>query len=105
MSLHVLHSCPYPIKHPPNGGLHRSEQVAEILLRHGISVTDLSQVPLDQSRPLVTRIIGAVNSFQDRDWDAFRSRRLGGIGQIFDLYHQEFAKGKHYQSLIWETVL
>jgi hypothetical protein len=105
MSLHVLHSCPYPIKYPPHGGLHRSEQVAEILLRYGISVTDLSQVPLSQKRPLVTRIIGAVNSLQDQDWDAFRSRRLGGIGQTFDLYNQEFAKGKNYQALIWETVL
>jgi hypothetical protein len=104
MSLNALHSCPYPIKYPPHGGLHRSEQIVDILVKNGICVAELPQSYPRKTRPIADRIVGVINSIQDRDWDAFRLRRLGGIGQIFHLYESELAKGDRYDAILWETL-
>ena len=103
MSLNVLHSSPYSVKYPPHGGLHRSEQILEILSQNNIQIAELQQSIFRKNRPITDRILGAVNSIQNHDWDAFGERRLGGIGQMFNLYHNELTRNKKYQAIIWET--
>ena len=104
MNLSVLHSCPYPVKYPPHGGLHRSEQIVEIIRDQGIKLQELQQSPWAKSRPIQDRLIGTVHSLRNWDLDAFRLRRIGGIGQLFNLYRDEIQHNGLYKAIIWETV-
>ena len=103
MSFNVLRSSPFAVKNPSHGGEHRSEQISEILSQNNIQITELQQTVLRKARPVRNRIIGAVKSIQSQDWDAFRERGLGSIGQKFDLYHNELSKFEKYRAIIWET--
>lgn len=101
MALSILNSCSFPFQYPTHGGIHRSEQILEILLKNGLLVTDLPQ--LSQPRYLRDRMVGAFRSLQDRDWDAFFNHRLGSIGQVFHRYQQALLDYPHYDAVVWET--
>ncbi len=103
MTLNILRSCAFPFKHPTNGGIHRSEQILEILVKHNISVTELHESKLSKSRPIRDRLRGVGICIQDGNWDAFRDRRIGGLGQNFHQYQQELTKAERFDALIWET--
>ncbi len=103
MPVQVLRSSPFAVKHPSHGGEHRSEQILEILSRNNIQTTELQQSNYRQSRPIRDRLSGAIYSIKNLDWEAFCARRLGGIGQMFNLYDRELTKPQKYQAIIWET--
>ncbi|MGK7894471.1 MAG: hypothetical protein AB4372_12800 [Xenococcus sp. (in: cyanobacteria)] len=103
MSFNVLRSSPFAVKYPSHGGEHRSEQILEILSQNNIQITELQQSVFRQARPIKDRILGSLNSLRNYDWDAFCERRLGGIGQMLNLYHNELTINKKHQAIIWET--
>ena len=103
MPINVLRSSPFAVKNPSHGGEHRSEQILEILSRNNIQTTELQQSIYQETRPIRDRFLGVVNSIQNQDWEAFCLKRLGGIGQMLDLYHSELTQSQKYQAIIWET--
>ncbi|MBD2343421.1 glycosyltransferase [Anabaena subtropica] len=103
MTWHILRSCAFPFKYPTNGGIHRSEQILEILVKHNIYVTELHDSQFNRSRPISDRLTGASLCIQDGNWDAFRDRRVGGLGQKYYQYQQELTKVERLDALIWET--
>ena len=59
MSINVLRSCCYPFKYPTNGGIHRSEQIRELLVSHDIKVAELDQVVYEHLNPISSPILGS----------------------------------------------
>jgi len=103
MSINVLRSCCYPFKYPTNGGIHRSEQIRELLVSHDIKVAELDQVVYEHLNPISSRFWGAVDSLRKGDLESFHTGRLGSIGQ--SLARCQYAlKSERYNALIWETV-
>jgi hypothetical protein len=103
MNHKIIRSCAFPFQYPTNGGIHRSEQLTEILQHNNIDITELHESKYKQARPILDRLTGSWFSLQQGDWDAFRLRRLGGIGRRYHLYKREFKNNQNYQALVWET--
>lgn len=103
MTHKIIRSCAFPFQYPTNGGIHRSEQITEILQQNNLDITELHESHFKQARPILDRLTGAWFSLQQGDWDAFRLRRLGSIGRRYLLYKKEFANHQNHPALVWET--
>lgn len=92
----------FPPNQTPHGGVHRTEQLTEILSDNGIDITYIEK-GIMPNRPILDRAIGAINSFNFQDWEAFYGRRLGGFGKLYRLYENYLVKDNSYNAIIWES--